>query len=105
MTATRQWLVGISAGMALTAVMSGCSADTTGSPERHGKSAPEEKAAQQARVIGDGSTSLTGRQPNQPTSRKLAKGEKPPQFVVFSWDGAGEDGKKLFSRFRKAGKR
>jgi hypothetical protein len=105
MTATRRWLVGISTGMALT-VMSGCSGGTTtGVPERHGKSAPEEKAAQQSRVIGDGSTALTGAQPNQPASRRLAPGEKPPQFVVFSWDGAGEDGKKLFSRFRKAGKR
>ncbi len=104
MTAARQWLVGISAGMALV-VMSGCSGSTTGTPERQGKSAPEEKAEQQTRVIGDGSTALTGRQPNQPASRKLAHGEKPPQFVVFSWDGAGEDGKKLFSRFRKAGKR
>jgi hypothetical protein len=105
MTATRQWLVGISAGMALTAVMSGCSGGTATDPERPGKHAPEEKPAKQARVIGDGSTAHTGRQPNQPTPRKLAPGEKPPQFVVFSWDGAGEDGKKLFSRFRKAGKR
>jgi hypothetical protein len=105
MTATRRWLVGISAGMALTAVMSGCAGDATRSPERQGRSAPEEKPEQQARVIGDGSTSITGRQPNQPTPGKLRKGRKPPQFVVFSWDGAGEDGNKLFSRFRKAGKR
>lgn len=105
MTAARQWLVGISAGMALTVVMSGCSGSTTATPERDGPSAPEEKALRQARVIGDGSTSVTGRQPNQPTAQKLADGERPPQFVVFSWDGAGEDGKKLFSRFRKAGKR
>jgi hypothetical protein len=105
MTATRRWLVGISAGMALTTVMSGCAGNTTGSPESHGRSAPEEKPEQQARVIGDGSTSITGRQPNQPSPGKLAKGKKPPQFVVFSWDGAGEDSKKLFSRFRRAGKR
>jgi hypothetical protein len=105
MTATRRWLAGISAGMALTVVMSGCAGDTTASPEGQGRSAPEEKPEQQARVIGDGSTSITGRQPNQPVPRALRKGEKPPQFVVFSWDGAGEDGKKLFSRFRKAGKR
>jgi hypothetical protein len=104
MTATRQWLVGISAGMALTVVMTGCS----GSPERpepRAESAHEEKPEQQVRVIGDGSTALTGRQPNQPTATRSTRGEKPPQFVVFSWDGAGEDGNKLFSRFRKAGKR
>ncbi|UGY92329.1 hypothetical protein [Streptomyces gobiensis] len=59
----------------------------------------------QPKVIGDGSTSFTGSQPNQPTMRKLKPGEKPPQFVVFSWDGAGEDGNKLFSHFRKIGKR
>ncbi|MGH3323312.1 MAG: hypothetical protein ACRDOV_02640 [Streptomyces sp.] len=105
MAATRQWYIGISAGMALTALMSGCSGTTTGGPRHNRGSAPEEKAEQQARVIGDGSTSLTGRQPNQPTSTKLATGEKPPQFVVFSWDGAGEDGKKLFSHFRRAGKK
>ncbi|WP_314178163.1 polysaccharide deacetylase family protein [Streptomyces winkii] len=105
MTATRQWLVGISAAMALTTVISGCAGDTTRSPAGQGRSAPEEKPEQQARVIGDGSTSITGRQPNQPVPRKLRTGKKPPQFVVFSWDGAGEDDKKLFSRFRKAGKR
>jgi hypothetical protein len=27
-------------------------------------------------------------------------GQAPPQFVVFSWDGAGEDSRRLFSRFR-----
>ncbi|HTJ70130.1 MAG TPA: hypothetical protein VL551_21520 [Actinospica sp.] len=55
-----------------------------------------------ARLIGDGSTSDTGPQPNQPTSfERLGAGERPPQFVVFSWDGAGEDDNHLFSHFRK----
>lgn len=34
----------------------------------------------------------------------MKPGQKPPQFVVFSWDGAGEDSQKLFSRFRKVAK-
>jgi hypothetical protein len=52
-------------------------------------------------VIGDGSTSDTGPQPHQPKPQKLKPGEKPPQFVVFSWDGALENDDHLFSRFRK----
>lgn len=53
------------------------------------------------RLIGDGSTAFTGPQPNQPEVHRLKAGTKPPQFVVFSWDGAGEDGQGLFSHFRK----
>ncbi|MFF9645394.1 polysaccharide deacetylase family protein [Kitasatospora aureofaciens] len=55
------------------------------------------------KVLGDGSTSYTGPQPKQPTPEKLKPGEKPPQFVVFSWDGALEGDDHLFSRFRKLG--
>ncbi|MDH6123507.1 hypothetical protein [Kitasatospora sp. GP82] len=55
------------------------------------------------KVIGDGSTSDTGPQPKQPKAEKLKPGEKPPQFVVFSWDGALENDDHLFSRFRKLG--
>jgi hypothetical protein len=51
--------------------------------------------------LGDGSTAYTGPQPDQPVPTKLEPGRKPPQFVVFSWDGAGEDGNRLFSRFRR----
>ena len=58
-------------------------------------------AAVGGRLIGDGSTSYTGVQPNQPVPEKLEAGQRPPQFVVFSWDGAGEDRKKLFSYFRQ----
>ena len=54
-----------------------------------------------ARLIGDGSTSDTGPQPLQPVPERLGPGERPPQFVVFSWDGAGEDDSKLFSHFRQ----
>ncbi|WNI30940.1 hypothetical protein [Streptomyces sp. ITFR-6] len=57
------------------------------------------------RLIGDGSTSFTGAQPKQPAAQRLAPGQKPPQFVVFSWDGAGEDSQQLFSHFRDVGKK
>ncbi len=56
------------------------------------------------RLIGDGSTAYTGSQPHLPSPERLKPGEKPPQFVVFSWDGAGEDSQKLFSHFRKVSK-
>ena len=52
------------------------------------------------RLIGDGSTSDTGPQPNQPVPSRLKPGERPPQFVVVSWDGAGEGASKLFTRWR-----
>lgn len=77
---------------------------------------PKEKAAAPAQgsqrapaqapvtLIGDGSTSNTGEQPGRLKPEKLAPGQAPPQFVVFSWDGAGEDDKKLFSRFRQVAK-
>ncbi|MFD8396775.1 hypothetical protein ACFV2N_48590, partial [Streptomyces sp. NPDC059680] len=52
------------------------------------------------RLIGDGSTSYTGKQPHQPAAPEpLQPGQTPPQFVVFSWDGAGEVGNGLFPRF------
>lgn len=73
---------------------------------RPAKKAPQKVTAPPAwdgkvRVIGDGSTSDTGPQPHQPTPHKLKPGEKPPQFVVFSWDGALENDDHLFSRFRE----
>ncbi|MEU9077746.1 hypothetical protein [Kitasatospora sp. NPDC048538] len=55
------------------------------------------------RVLGDGSTSDTGPQPGPLKPEKLKPGEKPPQFVVFSWDGALEGDDHLFSRFRRLG--
>ncbi|MYT25999.1 hypothetical protein GTW69_37995, partial [Streptomyces sp. SID7760] len=57
------------------------------------------------RPIGDGSTADTGPQPHQPAAPvPLQPGETPPQFVVFSWDGAGEIGNGLFPRFLKLAK-
>ncbi|MFD9211571.1 hypothetical protein ACFVY9_00340 [Streptomyces sp. NPDC059544] len=55
--------------------------------------------------IGDGSTSYTGAQPGLARPERLKPGQKPPQFVVFSWDGAGEDSTKLFSHFREVGRK
>ncbi|GAA1984734.1 hypothetical protein [Kitasatospora viridis] len=55
-------------------------------------------------VIGDGSTEDSGPEPNQPVPEKLKPGEKPPQFVVFSWDGALEGDEHLFSHFREVAK-
>ncbi len=72
------------------------SGDNTGGgkstgPDQAGKGTP----------IGDGSTSDTGPQPNQPKAEKLKPGERPPQFVVFSWDGAGGTDDGQFPRFLK----
>jgi hypothetical protein len=54
----------------------------------------------EVRLIGDGSTADTGPQPHQPVWRRLLPGERPPQFVVFSWDGAANLSTGLFPRFR-----
>jgi hypothetical protein len=53
------------------------------------------------KVLGDGSTSYTGPPKGQLKPVPLKPGQKPPQFVVFSWDGAlqGDDG--LFSHYRE----
>ncbi|NEE20959.1 hypothetical protein G3M58_82680, partial [Streptomyces sp. SID7499] len=46
-----------------------------------GNGAPKNKV----RLIGDGSTADTGKQPNQPQAPvPLEPGQKPPQFVIFS---------------------
>ncbi|MFD7030403.1 hypothetical protein ACFWAR_20420 [Streptomyces sp. NPDC059917] len=76
---------------------------SAGGQVRKGAAAPEAPGSV-LRMIGDGSTSYTGPQPHVTKPEKLKPGEKPPQFVVFSWDGAGEDSQKLFSHFRGVGK-
>ncbi|MER6123739.1 hypothetical protein ABT173_13975 [Streptomyces sp. NPDC001795] len=55
-------------------------------------------------ILGDGSTSYTGPQKGVLKATPLKPGEKPPQFVVFSWDGAlqGDDG--LFLHYREMAK-
>ncbi|MFB7761438.1 hypothetical protein ACWD33_05815 [Streptomyces xiamenensis] len=80
----------------------GTAADRTG--EEEGAAARDAPAKIAPQLIGDGSTAFTGTQPHQPDVTRLEPGETPPQFVVFSWDGAGEDSNKLFSRFREIGR-
>ncbi|MDI2127916.1 hypothetical protein [Yinghuangia seranimata] len=82
--------------------------DSNASPTKHSGPAPDPSSSSASGgprkevPIGDGSTADTGPQPNQPKTEKLKPGEKPPQFVVFSWDGAAEmDGVNLVTRFRK----
>ncbi|MFE3771429.1 hypothetical protein [Streptomyces sp. NPDC059122] len=100
--------VHIAAAVALAAI-AGCAAATQDGPPSSttkGRAAPgKTPAVRLLRLIGDGSTAYTGAQPHQPRPARLAPGRRPPQFVVFSWDGAGEDGQKLFSHFRAVGKK
>ncbi|MFI9081458.1 hypothetical protein ACIGW8_34195 [Streptomyces sioyaensis] len=90
---SRRGLLAVAAGAAMAAV-AGCST-TTGSNNKDGHT-PDGSGP-----IGDGSTSDTGAQPFQPTAERLQPGQTPPQFVIFSWDGAGELDNGLFARFRK----
>ncbi|MFG2498606.1 hypothetical protein ACGFSB_10410 [Streptomyces sp. NPDC048441] len=99
---------GITALVACVAALAGCSGGAAGVKEgAHGakKAAPAPAPKSAVRMIGDGSTAFTGRQPHLSRPERLKPGQKPPQFVVFSWDGAGEDSQKLFSHFRKVAKR
>ncbi|MER5866875.1 hypothetical protein [Kitasatospora sp. NPDC002040] len=77
---------------------SGSSSSAPGTPGASGSSST---APVKGKPIGDGSTSDTGAQPNQPKPEKLKAGERPPQFVVFSWDGAGGTDDNQFPRFLK----
>lgn len=121
-TATKRIALGIMA-VALVAGVAGCSGSDSGSGvsgprvvngtasgAANGAAGARKKAVGEApksafRLIGDGSTAFTGAQPKQPVVQRLAPGQKPPQFVVFSWDGAGEDSQQLFSHFREVGKK
>ncbi|GAA2745397.1 hypothetical protein [Kitasatospora cinereorecta] len=104
----------LAAGAATAATLAaGCATTTGKGGEQAGPPAPASGMAATspsatpkppATLIGDGSTSDTGPQPNQPKPDQLGLGERPPQFVVFSWDGAGELDNKLFSRFRQLAK-
>ncbi|OEV38344.1 hypothetical protein HS99_0022050 [Kitasatospora aureofaciens] len=66
-----------------------------------GTTDPTQAVVPKGTPIGDGSTADTGPQPNQPKPEKLKPGERPPQFVVFSWDGAGGTDDGQFPRFLK----
>jgi hypothetical protein len=63
------------------------------------EAAPSPEWDGKTKVLGDGSTSYTGPQKGQLKPEPLKKGEKPPQFVVFSWDGALQGDDELFSHF------
>ncbi|MGW3040085.1 hypothetical protein ACWC9T_08560 [Kitasatospora sp. NPDC001159] len=107
----------LAAGAATAAALAaGCGSDRPGGGEQHatggtaqaapadGRQSPTPAAVPQkpqAVLIGDGSTSDTGVQPHQPVPERLRPGRRPPQFVVFSWDGAGELDNGLFGRFRR----
>ncbi|AUG77395.1 hypothetical protein CFP65_2569 [Kitasatospora sp. MMS16-BH015] len=79
---------------------SGTASDTAGSGHS-GTPGSSSSSKAKGTLIGDGSTSDTGPQPNQPKPEKLKPGERPPQFVVFSWDGAGGTDDGQFPRFLK----
>ncbi|GGU84465.1 hypothetical protein GCM10010211_58050 [Streptomyces albospinus] len=96
---SRRGVLGLGIGAAASLSVAGCSSSGSTASDRVGT---QPGNAAQGKPIGDGSTAYTGRQPNQPPApEKLEPGQKPPQFVVFSWDGAGEVGNGLFPRFRK----
>ncbi|MDQ0992350.1 hypothetical protein [Streptomyces sp. V3I7] len=117
-TFSRRGLLGLGAGAATaaaTAGLAGCGttratgdgAHGTGSspdpgsvPGARGGGEHATRPRHSVRLIGDGSTSFTGPQPHQPARPEpLEPGKAPPQFVVFSWDGAAEVGNGLFPRF------
>ncbi|MGC5365582.1 hypothetical protein ACPXCE_28575 [Streptomyces sp. DT24] len=116
MAATKRIALGLTA-LALTAGLAGCTgsgagsagagagAETGAAVKEGAQGAKKGVPAGAVRLIGDGSTAFTGVQPNLPKAHRLAPGQKPPQFVVFSWDGAGEDSQKLFSHFREVAKK
>jgi hypothetical protein len=79
------------------ATPSGGGTSGTGDSGGSGRQAPERRVT----PIGDGSTARTGPQPHQPAVERLEPGQTPPQFVIFSWDGAAEVGNGLFPRFRR----
>ncbi|MXM62503.1 hypothetical protein GR925_03310 [Streptomyces sp. HUCO-GS316] len=99
---TRRGMLGLGAGAAAAVGLSGCGTlmPSDGSSGAGGSAKGGPKKSHPARPLGDGSTSFTGKQPHQPARPEpLEPGQTPPQFVVFSWDGAGEVGNGLFTRF------
>ncbi|MFG2717916.1 hypothetical protein ACGFW5_06370 [Streptomyces sp. NPDC048416] len=101
---SRRGLLGAGLGVVAAAGLAGCGSlgdEDAGRPGRPGQGqGPGKPAKAQVKRIGDGSTADTGEQPNQPEKPvPLEPGQTPPQFVIFSWDGAGEVGNGLFPRF------
>ncbi|WP_240970497.1 polysaccharide deacetylase family protein [Actinacidiphila epipremni] len=105
----------VAAGVAALALALGataCSSGGAGSAGLDGPGGPGGSGAEGPpqvppvrQLIGDGSTADTGPQPRQPDFRRLRPGEQPPQFVVFSWDGAVQDDRHLMSYIREFGER
>ncbi|MFC3576944.1 hypothetical protein ACFOZ0_27440 [Streptomyces yaanensis] len=102
---SRRGLIGLGAGAAAAMGLAACGTqqeDGSGPGHGSGGKTPGTSGSPKptARPIGDGSTAHTGKQPNQPGKPvPLEPGQTPPQFVIFSWDGAGEVGNGLFPRF------
>lgn len=110
MAATKRVTAGIAVAAACAVALAGCTGggQAPGKEGAHGPKGPAKAAPapqNAVKLIGDGSTAYTGVQPHLPRPERLKPGQKPPQFVVFSWDGAGEDSQKLFSHFRKVAQR
>ncbi|MFE3901658.1 hypothetical protein ACFXPY_15240 [Streptomyces sp. NPDC059153] len=109
---SRRGLLGAGLGAAAAIGLTGCGSSDTGLPgagtgekgaDGHTRGAGPAK--KDVREIGDGSTADTGKQPHQPSAPvPLEPGQTPPQFVIFSWDGAGEVGNGLFPRFLELAK-
>ncbi|WP_223206011.1 polysaccharide deacetylase family protein [Streptomyces xanthii] len=102
---SRRGMLGLGAGAAAAVALAGCGSGkapsvSTGRPGQGGTGGPGTPTPPAAKPIGDGSTAYTGKQPHQPAPpERLEPGQTPPQFVIFSWDGAGEVGNGLFPRF------
>ncbi|MFJ6751280.1 hypothetical protein ACIQNI_24300 [Streptomyces sp. NPDC091266] len=97
---SRRNLLGMGVGAAAASAVAGCSA--SGSDSEADKQRVKNSVQARSKPIGDGSTANSGAQPNQPDKpERLEPGQTPPQFVIFSWDGAGEVGNGLFPRFLK----
>ncbi|MBZ9638193.1 hypothetical protein [Streptomyces sp. PSKA30] len=103
---SRRGAIGLGAGAAAAVGLAGCGTLTPSDGSSHAAGSdgngkgPSGRPTATAKPIGDGSTAYTGKQPHQPEKPEpLEPGQTPPQFVVFSWDGAGEVGNGLFPRF------
>ncbi|MFJ8249934.1 hypothetical protein [Streptomyces sp. NPDC094466] len=112
----RRGLLGAGLGTAAAIGLAGCGASGSSSDGGSGRGGKGDTgnggnasgngaSKNKVRLIGDGSTADTGKQPHQPQAPvPLEPGQKPPQFVIFSWDGAGEVGNGLFPRFLELAK-
>ncbi|MEU6650493.1 hypothetical protein ABZ904_13840 [Streptomyces sp. NPDC046900] len=104
MAATQRITAGVALAAVCATVLCSCSSGRNGSEEGPRRPAAGPLPGSAVRLIGDGSTAYTGSQPHLPRPQRLKPGQRPPQFVVLSWDGAAEDSQKLFSHFRKVAK-